>query len=1732
MKIPEKIISDRIQREVQLYEENELNYESASIQLQNAYLEFAEDPTLEKPYLSALQQQAKYYDRLEVLHSVINNLFDELESQKQLKNKKFTQLTQLAIEDLPPPTPIIYQKKPTNYKQFMQRFLKEWTEHKENFQTSFFRPLNPPNKKTSITYKPLPQKQPLEPTISIKAMAAYKQNLLSSIKSKTEFLENPYKDQRVITEQQKLEKFEIKRDQILKQRKKDAQDFAKELAIREIEFQDKVQKEKDFIKNKLKDMAISTKNERVISKVTGNTLEGAVADAYIPDHLKKHVSERAKNVIPPHFGLGLGSTTKSVNCDSLIQLKQQVVNIENQADDELRDLLGVQNEKLNFSRPQSQGKRPSSKQQKKPSKDAKKMQVIEEIPDEGDSSDDVQPVAQAFSKKLTVREKQIPVIKQTKLVPLSPSINKLTTTLQKSLLPQKLAKDSTFISQPDTIYFYNFKQQVEQAFVFTITNNSATIQTFKINEIEEQYRNMFKLEYSPSGMLAPGQGTRIKIKFTYNDPNIFDIKDVFTELVIRHQSGSLLIPIYCYKESFKIQIFNNYNESFKVYNSYINDASLNYKLNEDLVESQQYEVQSTCLVDGNTQIGYYFINTGFQPISCSYQLKNAGIIELIELLPDEVINTIYEQISYYQNNIQTYADQIKLQFTQYNLEQQALADKKKLKTDKNTIIVEENFQDITDNNIQEFISKRQIEKYGQIPEPPNEQVLLYKEMFNFAKGSFLQLCKPKILFLDGNKFNEQEYKLSCKQDFTEKKTFEIKEAVQKELYDKKTIQLNTIDPKKKRPITPPQGTFNYMDENIFNEQLMIQIQERISLIDNEFKNNFSVVELLLHFQQLNDLEFQFIIPPRSLIFLSQIHSPKSPEFKKLLLDQQLNLLDVNNKVLRTYKLQTICKTCSSPVQLEEEEIDFKTCFWGEQYNQTFQIGLFDQAMTQSVVNITNQDPASQSRKVSIVIPENLKQFITVDQNDMILNVKNMQFVPKLSLKIASKKQLNSIKNLKNEFWSDIQISDDQFATTRQSLNLDSQITDRYTQITKISDIIETEKAAIQRNEIEKLELQQQIDDMIKLRQEQENSKKPVKPVKQLVTQEELEQQIVIIDTQLSNSLQNIQYQQEQLAEIQLKISQEDFSGSYICFQFKVKVIAFNQPECLYLHVKVEFTNKNISCLLPHEIQSGHQINLSYSSNIGVYHKFPLQVQNHSALPQHIMISNKQNTSTNIGFSSFSEPNGGIQLLMPGETKEFYISYKLDIEKKFVMQVLIEAEYGQEVTFQVIGSSQKNIVQTKLLDDNIYEIALNDIFYTDIELSSLSNDHIQYTIAPSFINEIKKINNFIQFLPTTGILEKEQRIKLQIDLNPLNVAYLLKYLSENINSDLQYINRYLTQSKSDYIEFNAPILIDQKAVCSVITYRFIISQPMVHISEDTIISNQLPVVAEVQEKVLQKEIKRAPSAKSKKNTVPEPPPPIETPKIEPVQSVCSRYVLDFGQQPVGQAKKKQVSIEIDQPLTEFFVKENFIQSFDAELELLSFIDSKLVKTSKMLIFQYLPIKSGKTEEVICLAIFTDKSMKRKINDIIITLKGEGVCVSMDLLIKDSFVPKCLKNNNSQHFIKLLNLNEQTTFTITLKCLISFAFSAKITQIGHNMFIDSLIYGQHIYFENQSDKQIEIILTGKKWTENCVEKVEFLVQAGDFMKIIEILFVISPEKDLQVANCPQLRFISGNIQEEKV
>ena len=76
---------------------------------------------------------------------------------------------------------------------------------------------------------------------------------------------------------------------------------------------------------------------------------------------------------------------------------------------------------------------------------------------------------------------------------------------------------------------------------------------------------MFQINYKPSGMLAAGCGTQVELVFTYNDPNAFNICDIMTELRIKHQDDILIVPISCFKASYKIQAFDYFKAAYSSY---------------------------------------------------------------------------------------------------------------------------------------------------------------------------------------------------------------------------------------------------------------------------------------------------------------------------------------------------------------------------------------------------------------------------------------------------------------------------------------------------------------------------------------------------------------------------------------------------------------------------------------------------------------------------------------------------------------------------------------------------------------------------------------------------------------------------------------------------------------------------------------------------------------------------------------------------------------------------------------------------------------------------------------------------------------------------------------------------------------------------------------------------------------------------------------------------------------
>eukprot|EP00002_Diphylleia_rotans_P034806 TRINITY_DN7509_c0_g1_i2.p1 TRINITY_DN7509_c0_g1~~TRINITY_DN7509_c0_g1_i2.p1 ORF type:complete len:601 (+),score=91.24 TRINITY_DN7509_c0_g1_i2:1531-3333(+) len=121
---------------------------------------------------------------------------------------------------------------------------------------------------------------------------------------------------------------------------------------------------------------------------------------------------------------------------------------------------------------------------------------------------------------------------------------------KKQVVLGKEFKGHAFIPKPEKIIFKDFDvgQIYKQKIV--LTNVSFTFNTFKLLDIQPQYKDFFEVHYTPPGYMSAGLTCDIQVTFT---PKINE--DIITFLPLLSETGPIDIPLECTTKKTQISVF-------------------------------------------------------------------------------------------------------------------------------------------------------------------------------------------------------------------------------------------------------------------------------------------------------------------------------------------------------------------------------------------------------------------------------------------------------------------------------------------------------------------------------------------------------------------------------------------------------------------------------------------------------------------------------------------------------------------------------------------------------------------------------------------------------------------------------------------------------------------------------------------------------------------------------------------------------------------------------------------------------------------------------------------------------------------------------------------------------------------------------------------------------------------------------------------------------------------------
>lgn len=101
-------------------------------------------------------------------------------------------------------------------------------------------------------------------------------------------------------------------------------------------------------------------------------------------------------------------------------------------------------------------------------------------------------------------------------------------------------KGTSFISKPEAIVFKDFDVGVSHTQTILFTNVSFSFNSFKLLPLDDNIKDFFHIQYTPTGRMSAGLSTTITITFT---PQLN--QDINSFFPILSETGTIKIPLIC-----------------------------------------------------------------------------------------------------------------------------------------------------------------------------------------------------------------------------------------------------------------------------------------------------------------------------------------------------------------------------------------------------------------------------------------------------------------------------------------------------------------------------------------------------------------------------------------------------------------------------------------------------------------------------------------------------------------------------------------------------------------------------------------------------------------------------------------------------------------------------------------------------------------------------------------------------------------------------------------------------------------------------------------------------------------------------------------------------------------------------------------------------------------------------------------------------------------------------------
>ena len=112
--------------------------------------------------------------------------------------------------------------------------------------------------------------------------------------------------------------------------------------------------------------------------------------------------------------------------------------------------------------------------------------------------------------------------------------------MKPQIVTKKEFKGIAFISKPEKIVFKDFDVGRTHVKTILVTNVSLSFDSFKELPNEDQFKDFFDIEYTPTGRMSAGLSTTIQITFLPKQDN-----DINTVLPLLSETGPINIPLIC-----------------------------------------------------------------------------------------------------------------------------------------------------------------------------------------------------------------------------------------------------------------------------------------------------------------------------------------------------------------------------------------------------------------------------------------------------------------------------------------------------------------------------------------------------------------------------------------------------------------------------------------------------------------------------------------------------------------------------------------------------------------------------------------------------------------------------------------------------------------------------------------------------------------------------------------------------------------------------------------------------------------------------------------------------------------------------------------------------------------------------------------------------------------------------------------------------------------------------------